>query len=110
MRKTKRSGRLPFFEKGANPMRINGRTLRPSTLAERRLMLSFGLSTIRVPRNRNPFIVARRLGRLARHGCPDGEFFRQFLQRLRKPPYCPIPNPDFPDPVDPDLNPTRVAA
>jgi len=91
-------------------MRINGRTLRPSTLAERRLMLSMGTASIRIPRNRNPFIVARRLGRLARYGNPDGEFFRQLLQRLRKPPYCPSPSPDFPEPIDPDLNPTRVLA
>lgn len=49
-------------------MRINGRILRPATLAERRLLLSLGSSFYRVPRSENPFIVARRLRRLARFG------------------------------------------
>ena len=38
-------------------MRINGRTLRPSTLAERRIMFSLGIPSIRVPRGTNPFVV-----------------------------------------------------
>ena len=47
-------------------MRIRGRSLRPSTLAERRLMLGhFGTDCIRVPRTLNPFAVARRIRRLA---------------------------------------------
>ena len=47
-------------------MRITGRSLRPSNLAERRVMLSLGFPTIRVPRHANPFIVARRVSRLAK--------------------------------------------
>lgn len=46
-------------------MRINGRILRPATLAERRLLLSLGCVFLRVPRALNPFILARRLRRAA---------------------------------------------
>jgi len=49
-------------------MRIIGRILRPSTLAERRLLLSFGSPCLRVARSENPFIIARRLRRAARLG------------------------------------------
>lgn len=48
-------------------MRIRGRLLRPSTLAERRLLLGhFGTSCIRVPRTHNVFAVARRIERYLR--------------------------------------------
>ena len=40
-------------------MRITGRILRPSTLAERRLLLSIGQPIVRVPRGVNPYLVAR---------------------------------------------------
>jgi hypothetical protein len=40
-------------------MRVNGRTLRPSTLAERRLLSAFGQSDLRVPRGMNAFVAAR---------------------------------------------------
>ncbi len=49
-------------------MRIIGRILRPSTLAERRLLLSLGSDCYRVPRTENPYIVARRFRRAARIG------------------------------------------
>jgi hypothetical protein len=50
-------------------MRITGRSLRPSTVAERRLMLScLGTSVIKVPRRLNPYLIARRLSRVARDG------------------------------------------
>lgn len=45
-------------------MRICGRLLRPSTLAERRLLLGcFGTTALRVPRRHNIFAVARRIER-----------------------------------------------
>jgi len=50
---------------------INGRTIRASTLAERRLLLSLGTPTLRIPRGVNPYVVARRLGRAARGESPD---------------------------------------
>ncbi len=94
-------GALLFPEKGF-PMRINGRTLRPSNLAERRLLLSFGTNPLRVPRNMNPFTVARRLRRAARGTSPDHDFVRELAMKTRKP-YGDVPNPspdlDLPEPV-----------
>ena len=56
-------------------MRINGRLLRPSTLAERRLMLGhFGTDCIRVPRTLNPFAVARRKRLDPKTGVPRSFF------------------------------------
>jgi hypothetical protein len=46
-------------------MRIQGRVLRPSTLAERRLLFSVGVDHLRVPREINPFAVIRRLQKVA---------------------------------------------
>lgn len=76
-------------------MRVNGRTLRPSTLAERRLLLSVGLTSIRVPRSQNPFAVARRLARLA----TQPEELRKLTTTDRPPRPCPFPIPT------PDLEP-----
>lgn len=57
--------------------RITGRLIRPSNLAERRLMFSLGLgSTLRVPRSVNPYAVARRLKRLLGAN-PDAEYLRR---------------------------------
>jgi hypothetical protein len=47
-------------------MRIQGRVLRPSTLEERRLLLSLGLDQLRVPRGTNPFAVIRKIQKVAR--------------------------------------------
>lgn len=47
-------------------MRIQGRTLRPSTLEERRLLLSLGLDKLRVPRGTNPFALVRKIQKVAR--------------------------------------------
>lgn len=86
-------------------MRINGRTLRPSNLAERRLLLSLGTDAIRVPRNMNPFTVARRLRRAARGDSPDHDLARE-LARTTKKPFGDFPSPspdiDLPEPVLPD--------
>ena len=87
-------------------MRVNGRTLRPSTLAERRLLISLGTSALRVPRNMNPFTVARRLRRAAKGITPDHDFARDLATRMKKNPGdVPVPSPDLdrPEPVVPDL-------
>lgn len=74
-------------------MRIQGRILRPSTLAERRIMFSLGLpATLRVPRSENPFSVARRLRRLALHANADADQLRGLARKVNKP--CP---PELPD-------------
>lgn len=87
-------------------MRINGRTLRPSTLAERRLLLSLGTDALRIPRDMNPFTVARRLRRAARAQSPDHDFARELSAKMKKKPGdVPLPSPglDLPEPVSPDL-------
>ena len=52
-------------------MRITGRTIHASNLAERRLLLSLGSPALRVPRAANPYLLARRLERAARGDNPD---------------------------------------
>jgi hypothetical protein len=86
-------------------MRVNGRTLRPATLAERRLLSAFGQSDLRVPRGMNAFVAARRLGRLARYAGPDGEFLRHLLT-IQKKPFVPEPSPapDQAEPVELDAH------
>jgi hypothetical protein len=89
-------------------MRVNGRTLRPSTLAERRLLISLGTPALRVPRNMNPFTVARRLRRAAKGITPDHDFARDLVANMKKKPgdvpEVPVPSPDLdrPEPVVPD--------
>jgi hypothetical protein len=86
-------------------MRINGRTLRPSTLAERRLLLSLGTEALRVPRDMNPFTVARRLQRAARGANPDHDFARELAAKMKKKlGEVPLPSPDLdlPEPVSTD--------
>lgn len=82
-------------------MRIHGRVLRPSTLAERRVMNNLGVSSIRVPRKHNPYVVARRLARLARFQCPDGQYIRDVIERMPRPvaPH-PSPEPDTNEPIE----------
>lgn len=48
-------------------MRIQGRILRPSNLAERRVLLTLGVDHLnfRVPRRLNPFLVARHVRKVA---------------------------------------------
>jgi hypothetical protein len=46
-------------------MRIQGRCLRPSNLAERRVLKTLGLDSLRVPRRQNPFAIARSIRKLA---------------------------------------------
>jgi hypothetical protein len=65
-------------------MRIQGRTLRPSNLAERRLLLSLGSPALRVPRTANPCLIARRLERAARGDNPDVLFVCDILSRARQ--------------------------
>ena len=89
-------------------MRVNGRTLRPTTLAERRLLAAFGHSDLRVPRGCNAFVAARRLSRLARYQGPDGEFLRHLLA-IQSKPVVPEPNP-APDHAEPlELEHARAA-
>jgi hypothetical protein len=60
-----------------------GRLIRASNLAERRLLLSIGIVVLRVPRGTNPYVVARRLERAARQEGDD-------IARLRELAVAPI--------------------
>ena len=46
-------------------MRIQGRTLHPATLAERRVLKSLGHDMLRVRRGINPFVIARQVRKIA---------------------------------------------
>lgn len=80
-------------------MRICGRTIRASTIAERRLLTALGVDHIRVPRGTNPFIVARRFARAARCQSPDHLFVRDVIGRAQAtwPEPAPSPGPDSND-------------
>jgi hypothetical protein len=59
--------------------RINGRIVRASNLAERRVLHQIGVDSLRVPRGQNPYLVARRLKRAAK---PDPDLM--FLAAVAK--------------------------
>ncbi len=94
-------------------MRINGRTLRPSDLAERRLMLNeFGTLSLRSPRGVNPYVLARRLRKAAHEEHPDLLFVKERLANRRPKPIDPRPSPevDVPEPARRPLESTDGAA
>lgn len=57
-------------------MRIRGRRLYPSTLAERRVMMSFGGTPLYAPRGISPYLIARRVARAAKGETGDIAFVR----------------------------------
>lgn len=79
-------------------MRVNGRILRPSNLAERRILKGFGLDFLHIPRSHNPFAVARQIQRLASGGVGELRIIKEIIVeegRLR-----PVLNPvSFPFPL-----------
>jgi hypothetical protein len=83
-------------------MRINGRILRPSTLAERRVLLTMGVTSLRVSRKFNPYAVARKIARLAKSETNDVAFLRQLVSQAKaRLPGAPSPDGDVPWPTDP---------
>jgi hypothetical protein len=79
-------------------MRVNGRVLRPSTLAERRLFCSLGTTSIKVPRSYNPYVIARRARRLAEHEHPDFLMLKELVAKYQ--PHEPTPDLDTSEPPD----------
>jgi len=77
--------------------RIHGRTIRPSNLAERRVLLSIGVDCLRVPRSENPFVAMRMLKRLASSNTPDILGLRKMIEidRERRP-SLPMPPAELP--------------
>lgn len=79
-------------------MRIHGRLLRPSNLAERRLLLGhFGTSALRVPRKYNIYSIARRLERYVTKNADLAFVTEMAKRRLPIPPIS--PDLDMPEPV-----------
>jgi hypothetical protein len=74
-------------------MRIQGRLLRPSNLAERRVLKSLGVDTLRVRRGLNPFIVCRHVQKLAVGRGGDMPALRALLKKNERP----APVPALPD-------------
>ena len=62
-------------------MRVRGRRLYPSTLAERRLMMSLGGTPLYAPRGVSPYVIARRIGRSARGESVDLQLAREVFAR-----------------------------
>lgn len=79
-------------------MRVCGRLLRPSTLAERRLFLGhFGTDTLRVPRTLNPYAVARKVRRIVMNA--ELAYLYDLAKRAKKHNIPPVsPDADFPEP------------
>jgi hypothetical protein len=70
-------------------MRIRGRVLRASTLAERRVLKALGVDALRVPRRLNPFAVARALRRVAAGTGGDLPALKKLLQPVSLVPELP---------------------
>jgi hypothetical protein len=66
-------------------MRIQGRCLRPSNLAERRVLKSLGLDLLRVPRRLTPFAVARQVKKVALGTGGDLPALRTLLSKSARP-------------------------
>ena len=71
-------------------VRIRGRRLYPSTMSQRRLMLSLGSYPFYVPRGISPFLVARKLSRAAQGQGAELLFLREVLAKGNKP--KPVPS------------------
>jgi hypothetical protein len=89
-------------------MRIQGRLLRASNLAERRALKALGTDVLRVPRKLNPFAVARHIRKIASGTGGNLPELRAALAKAPPRPCSsvsvPSPSADVPDmPVVPTL-------
>lgn len=93
--------RVPFFFLETT-MRINGRTLRPSDLAERRVLLALGVNPVlglKVPRTENPYMIARRIRRIAAAQNEDMQVLRALVSNSKHREPRPNPELDVPTPI-----------
>jgi hypothetical protein len=74
-------------------MRIQGRVLRASNLAERRVLKTLGTDALRVPRKLNPFAVARHIRKIA---SGTGGNLPELRAMLVRPPQSPAVAPGIP--------------
>jgi hypothetical protein len=65
--------------------RVHGRRIYPSTLRERRMLLSLGSYPLYAPRGVSPYVIARKLSRAAAVDGPEVSFVRDLLARRRRP-------------------------
>lgn len=87
-------------------MRIQGRLLRPATLAERRVLKSLGVDLLRVRRGLNPFVVCRHVQKIASGRGGDLPALRALLQKNARP--VP-PMPALPDSTSAPIADDRAA-
>jgi hypothetical protein len=89
---------VPFLHFKESIMRITGRILRPSNLAERRLLKSLGFDFIRVSRAFNPYAVARLVKRVTAGGA-DVQKLKAIATKKPGPGFGPISPPPPPPPL-----------
>jgi hypothetical protein len=90
-------------------MRIQGRLLRASTLAERRVLKCLGTDELRVPRKLNPFAVARLVRKLATGTGGNLPELRTMLARVPvRPDKLPVPA-ELPDSTSEPRHEARAA-
>jgi hypothetical protein len=74
-------------------MRIQGRCLRPSNLAERRVLKTLGHDSLRIRRGLNPFAIGRMVKKVAAGAGGNLPALRALLQKNERP----APVPQLPD-------------
>ena len=75
-------------------MRIQGRLLRASNLAERRVLKALGVDVLRIRRGFNPFVIARHVQKLAAGVGGDLPALRTLLKKNERRPSPALELPD----------------
>jgi len=73
--------------------RTRGRRIYPSTINERRVLMSLGAYPMYCPRGLSPYLVARKVTRVALGQSPDLVLLRDVLARAARKPSTPRPEP-----------------
>lgn len=73
--------------------RIRGRRIYPSTLSERRVLMSLGAYPLYCPRGVSPYLVARKIVRVAEGQAQDLAMLRDVLAKSTKRPLPAQPAP-----------------
>lgn len=71
--------------------RIRGRRIYPSTISERRVLMSLGTYPLYCPRGVSPYLVARKVTRIALGQSPDMVLLRDIVARGARKPSAPRP-------------------
>lgn len=73
--------------------RIRGRRIYPSTLSERRVLMSLGAYPLYVPRGVSPYLVARKIARVALGQAADLMMLGEVLAKSARKPLVAQPAP-----------------